>query len=265
LLEYIFRGGIELILLLILVASITKRAQIPFSAWLPAAMAAPTPISALVHSSTLVTAGVYLMIRFNELLGIREMLFYLSVITIFISGLGANFEIDIKKVIALSTLRQLGVIIMSLSLGLTELAFFHLLIHALFKSLLFLCAGVYIHGFGDKQDIRSLGGVIECAPLTTFYFIGCSLALCGFPFISGFYSRDLILEILMIRNLNWVQYGFVILATAFTVSYSLRLFILMVINFGFLGIAVYSIEGWVRLTPISVLFIFAVVRGSIIG
>jgi len=122
-------------------------------------------------------------------------LFYLSVSTIFISGLGANFEIDLKRVIALSTLRQLGVMIIALSLGFLELAYFHLLIHALFKSLLFLCAGVYIHGLGDKQDIRALGGVIERAPLTTFYFLGCSLALCGFPFISGFYSKDLILEI----------------------------------------------------------------------
>jgi len=158
-------------------------------------MAAPTPISALVHSSTLVTAGVYIIIRFNELLGVNVRLYYLSSITIFMSGLGANFEIDLRKIIALSTLRQLGVIIMALSLGFTELAYFHLLIHALFKSLLFLCAGVFIHGLGDKQDVRSLVGILEVSPLTLFYFIRCSLALCGFPFISGFYSKDLILEV----------------------------------------------------------------------
>jgi NADH-ubiquinone oxidoreductase chain 5 len=228
---------------LVVLAAITKRAQIPFSAWLPAAIAAPTPISSLVHSSTLVTAGVYLIIRFNELLGIRELLFYLSVATIFISGLGANFETDIKKIIALSTLRQLGVMIISLSLGLVELAFFHLLIHALFKSLLFLCAGVYIHGFGDKQDIRSLGGVIECAPLTSFFFLGCSLALCGFPFMSGFYSKDLILEIFMMGNLNSLQFIFVIIATAFTVSYSLRLFSFIVIKYGFINVSVSVVEG----------------------
>jgi len=193
--EHIYRSEILLILGLVILAALTKRAQIPFSAWLPAAMAAPTPISALVHSSTLVTAGVYLIIRFRELLGVNRILYYLSVLTIFISGLGANFEIDLKKIIALSTLRQLGVIIIVLSLGFSELAYFHLLIHALFKSLLFLCAGVFIHGFRDNQDIRALGSVIEGAPLTTFYFLGCSLALCGFPFLSGFYSKDLILEI----------------------------------------------------------------------
>jgi NADH-ubiquinone oxidoreductase chain 5 len=190
-----------------------------------------------------VTAGVYLIIRFNELLGVRELLFYLSVATMFISGLGANFETDIRKIIALSTLRQLGVIMMALSVGLVELAFFHLLIHALFKSLLFLCAGVYIHGLGDKQDIRSLGGAVECAPLTSFYFIGCSLALCGFPFMSGFYSRDLILEIVVIGNLNWSQIILVILATAFTVSYSLRLLLIIAVRYGFLGSLILSIEG----------------------
>jgi NADH-ubiquinone oxidoreductase chain 5 len=265
LLEYMYKGDLFFITLLMVLAAITKSAQIPFSAWLPAAIAAPTPISALVHSSTLVTAGVYLIIRFRELLGVREILFYLSVLTILMSGFGANFEIDIKRIIALSTLRQLGVMIISLSLGLVELAFFHLLMHALFKSLLFLCAGVYIHGFGDKQDVRSLGGVIECAPLTSFYFIGCSLALCGFPFIRGFYSKDLILEMLIIRNLNWPQLSLVILSTAFTVSYSLRLFLLIVIKCGYLGLAISSIEGWDRLSPMSVLFVFAVVRGAIIG
>lgn len=121
-------------------------------------MAAPTPVSALVHSSTLVTAGVYLLIRFREVLNINNYVFFIGVITIFISGLGANFETDLKKIIALSTLSQLGVIIIILGLGSLELAFFHLLSHALFKSLLFICAGVYIHRVGDIQDIRLIGG-----------------------------------------------------------------------------------------------------------
>jgi len=190
-------GGDKLffVLIMVILASITKSAQIPFSAWLPAAMAAPTPVSALVHSSTLVTAGVYLIIRFNYLVGLNLFIFYLGRLTIFMSGLGANFEIDLKKIIALSTLRQLGVIMIVLSLGYSELAFFHLLTHALFKSLLFLCAGVFIHGARDCQDIRFLGGVMSGMPISSLFFVCCSLSLCGFPFLSGFYSKDLILEL----------------------------------------------------------------------
>jgi NADH-ubiquinone oxidoreductase chain 5 len=146
LLQSIFISKVTaLVFTLIVFAAITKRAQVPFSAWLPAAIAAPTPVSSLVHSSTLVTAGVYLLIRFNFFLSFNYFLLVTSVITITLRGIGAFFEIDLKKVIALSTLRQLGVMIIIISLGIKELGFFHLLTHALFKSLLFLCAGFYIH------------------------------------------------------------------------------------------------------------------------
>lgn len=124
---------------------------------MPAAIAAPTPVSALVHSSTLVTAGVYLLIRFFNYLRGRVLFFILLLVgrlTMFISGIGANFEIDLKKIIALSTLRQLGLIIGILSLGFFKLAFFHLLTHALFKALLFLCAGLLIHSLLNFQDVR---------------------------------------------------------------------------------------------------------------
>jgi len=119
-------------------------------------MAAPTPVSALVHSSTLVTAGVYILIRLNIVIQFNYLLFVISLSTLFMSGVGANFEMDLKKIIALSTLSQLGLIIMSLAFGFRDLAFFHLISHALFKSLLFLCAGVFIHRLGDWQDIRLL-------------------------------------------------------------------------------------------------------------
>jgi len=261
----VYRREIVLILSLVVIAALTRRAQIPFSAWLPAAIAAPTPISALVHSSTLVTAGVYLIIRFRNLLGINGILFYISVGTIFISGLGANFEMDLKKIIALSTLSQLGVIIISLSIGLVELAYFHLLMHALFKSLLFLCAGVFIHGFGDKQDIRSLGGVIESTPLSSFYFIRCSLALCGFPFMSGFYSKDLILENFIMTDPNVWIILIVLLATAFTVTYSIRLFLILTFKFRRLNLGIRGIESVNCLGPMRTLFVLSVVGGSLIG
>lgn len=141
---------------LLVVAAMTKSAQIPFSAWLPAAMAAPTPVSSLVHSSTLVTAGVYLLIRFHGALGpgASRGLTLLACLTMFMAGLGANFEMDLKKVIALSTLSQLGLMMAILGMGYPQLAFFHLVTHALFKALLFLCAGALIHTLGDNQDIR---------------------------------------------------------------------------------------------------------------
>lgn len=215
------------IILIVIIAAITKRAQIPFSAWLPAAIAAPTPVSALVHSSTLVTAGVYLLIRFNYILEINFFLLFIGVFTIFISGLGANFENDLKKIIALSTLRQLGLIIITLSLGIVEFSFFHLITHAIFKSILFLCAGNFIHSIGDIQDIRHIGGLIRGCPVTSFYFVISSIALCGFPFLSGFFSKDVILEIFFIRRINLSIFIFIILSTFFTLTYSVRLIYLI--------------------------------------
>ena len=160
-------------------------------------MAAPTPVSALVHSSTLVTVGVYLLIRFSFLLEnhVATILLPISVLTIFISGIVAVFEFDLKKIIALSTLRQLGIIIFSISLGLYNIAFFHLITHALFKALLFLCAGILIHGVGGSQDIRIYGGLSLSYPLTGVCINLANLSLCGIPFISGFYSKDLIVEL----------------------------------------------------------------------
>lgn len=221
-----FIKNIGLIIFFLIVAGITKRAQIPFSVWLPRAMAAPTPVSALVHSSTLVTAGVYLLIRFNSYLVIREfrkVLIILSVLTIFISGLIANFEFDLKKIIALSTLRQLGLMIIILSVGYPLISYYHLLTHAIFKSLLFIRAGVIIHRIINNQDIRIIGGLNEFIPFTIYRFNLTLLALCGFPFIAGFYSKDIIIEIIYFRKFNVVIFFISVISLIFTVIYSIRL------------------------------------------
>lgn len=191
------------------------------------AIAAPTPVSALVHSSTLVTAGVYLLFRFNRFLVMSEirkfLLLYISVFTIFMAGLIANFEMDLKKIIALSTLSQLGLIIITLRLGMKFLAFYHLLTHAVFKSLLFMCAGIIIHFIDNNQDIRFYGKLNEFIPFTIMRFYISRLALIGFPFLAGFYSKDLIIEIIYIVKLNLFVLGFIIMSVMLTVSYSLRL------------------------------------------
>lgn len=216
-----------IIILCILFARITKRAQIPFSSWLPAAIAAPTPVSALVHSSTLVTAGVFLTIRFYDFL---SSLTYFSVIllltaslTIFIAGLSAITECDLKKIIALSTLRQLGVIIASLALGYPKLAFFHLITHAIFKALLFICAGSIIHYHSHGQDLRTVGNLTSQIPLTMRYLLIANISLCAAPFLSGFYSKDLILELSLFSPINFVTIFLFFIATIFTAAYSVRL------------------------------------------
>nr|QLY90130.1 NADH dehydrogenase subunit 5 [Trichostegia minor] len=212
--------------ILVVLAGFTKSAQIPFSSWLPAAMAAPTPVSALVHSSTLVTAGVYLLIRFSVLLensNLLKMIMFWGMLTMFMSGMGANFEFDLKKIIALSTLSQLGLMMTILGAGFMNLAFFHLLTHAFFKSLLFLCAGVLIHSFKDNQDIRNMGNIIKFMPMISTYFNISNLALCGAPFLAGFYSKDLILEIMFLSNLNMISMFLCFFSTGLTVSYSFRL------------------------------------------
>nr|UGS80262.1 NADH dehydrogenase subunit 5 [Fuelleborniella sp. FuspCA] len=218
---------------LIMVAAMTKSAQIPFSSWLPAAMAAPTPVSALVHSSTLVTAGVYLLIRFSfifEDFFMNKFMLIISVLTMLMSGLGAIFEYDLKKIIALSTLSQLGLMISSICLGLSEFAFFHLLSHALFKSLLFMCAGYMIHMMNDCQDIRFMGGMFKNSPVLCLYFNISNLSLCGFPFLAGFYSKDLILELIMLSTVNTLIFILYFLSVFFTVVYTFRLIYFSMIN-----------------------------------
>nr|QHD19746.1 NADH dehydrogenase subunit 5 [Epilachna admirabilis] len=209
----------------ILIAAMTKSAQIPFSSWLPAAMAAPTPVSALVHSSTLVTAGVYLLIRFNLIITEHFMFFllFIGLMTMFMSGMGANFEFDLKKIIALSTLSQLGLMMSILALGGWMLAFFHLLIHALFKALLFMCAGNMIHNLLNCQDIRFMGCLYKKMPLTVSYFNISNLSLCGLPFFSGFYSKDLVVEFLSMSYMNFFVYFIFYFSIGLTVSYSFRL------------------------------------------
>nr|YP_002791231.1 NADH dehydrogenase subunit 5 [Aeschyntelus notatus]ABZ01976.1 NADH dehydrogenase subunit 5 [Aeschyntelus notatus] len=220
---YIYDWGFYLYILII-IAAFTKSAQIPFSSWLPAAMAAPTPVSALVHSSTLVTAGVYLLIRFSSFIYNYNLGVFLlvSVLTMFMSGLCANFEYDMKSIIALSTLSQLGFMMSILFMGFSDIAFFHLLTHAFFKALLFLCAGLIIHCMNDSQDIRYMG-LLNNLPYTSTCFMISNLSLCGLPFLSGFYSKDMTLEFMTLNYFNLFIYLLFFISVGLTVSYSVRL------------------------------------------
>nr|YP_009528998.1 NADH dehydrogenase subunit 5 [Aulacophora lewisii]ATC73088.1 NADH dehydrogenase subunit 5 [Aulacophora lewisii] len=255
----------KMISYLVVLAAMTKSAQIPFSSWLPAAMAAPTPVSSLVHSSTLVTAGVYLLIRFNFTFSQNLMfiLVFISSMTMFMSGLGANFEFDLKKIIALSTLSQLGLMMSILALGEYKLAFFHLLIHALFKALLFMCAGNIIHNMGNCQDIRFMGGLIKQLPLTCTYLNICNLSLCGLPFMSGFYSKDLIVEVLSMNYLNIYIYVIFFISIGLTVSYSFRLTYYSLTGiFNYLSINMINESSLIMLKSMSGLILFVVFSGS---
>lgn len=252
--------------IIIIVAAVTKRAQIPFSVWLPAAMAAPTPVSSLVHSSTLVTAGVYLIIRFNEFFVervLREILLFMSVLTIFVSGLSALFEIDLKKIIAFSTLRQLGVIMLILSLGIYDLAFFHLLSHAVFKAILFLRAGRVIHGIIGYQDIRILGVISLVSPFISYIMVLSRLSLRGVLFLRGFYSKDIILEYIYLYNINWTMLLLIFISTIFTVLYSLRLVYYSRLKNNILIFRFNWIEDYKYNIPIFILGIITIFWGNV--
>lgn len=267
----IINKSFEIIIIgsLVILAAITKSAQIPFSSWLPAAIAAPTPVSALVHSSTLVTAGVYLLIRFNILLVdsfIGQFLLLISGLTIFIAGLGANFEFDLKKIIALSTLSQLGLIISILSIGFYKLAFFHLLTHALFKALLFICAGVIIHNTKNAQDIRFIGRLSIRIPLTCSCFNIANLALCGIPFLAGFYSKDLILEVVMLSYINFFSFFLFFFSTGLTVCYSFRLvYYSMTGDFNITSLNILNDKGWTISFRIFFLIVIAIIGGRMLN
>nr|WRK21395.1 NADH dehydrogenase subunit 5 [Acinopterus sp.] len=213
----------SLIFFMVILSSFTKSAQIPFSCWLPAAMAAPTPVSSLVHSSTLVTAGVYLLIRFHSLIFLNTYFLYISFLTMLMASFCANFEYDLSKIIALSTLSQLGLMMVCLFLGFSDLCFFHLLSHAMFKSLLFLCSGIMIHLLGDNQDIRLMGCLSLSIPYVCMCFNLANFSLFGVPFLSGFYSKDLILEVSVFEGMGLVFFLLFYFSLSLTASYSLRL------------------------------------------
>nr|AUB29942.1 NADH dehydrogenase subunit 5 [Rinaca jonasii] len=259
----------EIIGVMIILAAMTKSAQIPFSSWLPAAMAAPTPVSALVHSSTLVTAGVYLLIRFNMLL--VDMFFFkilllLSILTMFMAGISANYEFDLKKIIALSTLSQLGLMMSILSMGFPDLAFFHLLTHAMFKAMLFMCAGVIIHMMNDTQDIRYMGGISLFIPLTSLCLNISNMALCGIPFLAGFYSKDLILEMVSFSNLNFLVFFFYYVSTGLTMFYTFRLIMYtMIMDYNLLTIYNLYDEDYIMLKSMMMLLFMSVVSGSFLS
>nr|YP_009502500.1 NADH dehydrogenase subunit 5 [Neptis alwina]AWV82902.1 NADH dehydrogenase subunit 5 [Neptis alwina] len=261
--------SMKIIGLLVIIAAMTKSAQIPFSSWLPAAMAAPTPVSALVHSSTLVTAGVYLLIRFNNLL--VDMFFFkflllLSGLTMMMAGICANYEFDLKKIIALSTLSQLGLMMSILSMGFYDLAFFHLLTHAMFKALLFMCAGVVIHMMNDNQDIRMMGGISIYIPLTSLCLNISNLALCGIPFLAGFYSKDIILEMVSMSNLNLMIFYLYYFSTGLTMFYTMRLLIYLMIN-DFNLLSTYNLydEDYGMLKSMFILLFMSLVSGSFLS
>nr|YP_010736706.1 NADH dehydrogenase subunit 5 [Charinus ferreus]WEM34690.1 NADH dehydrogenase subunit 5 [Charinus ferreus]WEM34703.1 NADH dehydrogenase subunit 5 [Charinus ferreus] len=220
-------GGECLVLLgfLFFLAGITSSAQVPFSAWLPAAMAAPTPVSSLVHSSTLVAAGVFLMVRLSGMLGwVADLLFLLGLVTMFMAGVGANYEMDLSSVVALSTLSQLGVMMMIVSLGEWQLAYFHMVVHALFSAMMFMSVGFVIHGFGGWQDVRVMGGLGGYFPFVGVGMMVSGMALMGFPFMAGFYSKDLILESVMVGVWGWIIVLVVVLSFLMTVGYSMSIF-----------------------------------------
>nr|YP_009106923.1 NADH dehydrogenase subunit 5 [Hamadryas epinome]AIT96651.1 NADH dehydrogenase subunit 5 [Hamadryas epinome] len=261
--------SMKIVSLLVILAAMTKSAQIPFSSWLPAAMAAPTPVSALVHSSTLVTAGVYLLIRFNLMLldtYMLKLLLLLSSLTMFMAGISANYEFDLKKIIALSTLSQLGLMMSILSMGYSDLAFFHLLTHAMFKALLFMCAGVIIHMMNNNQDIRMMGGLSLYIPLTSLCMNISNLALCGIPFLAGFYSKDLILEVLSMSNLNLLIFMMYYFSTGLTMFYTFRLLMYLMINdYNLLSIYNLYDEDFIMLKSMFILLFMSLISGSFLS
>lgn len=223
------------------IGAIGKSAQLGLHTWLPDAMEGPTPVSALIHAATMVTAGVFLIIRFSPLIEFSSFVLFILVIfgsfTAFFAAITGTFQNDLKKVIAYSTCSQLGYMIFCCGLSGYNISIFHLTNHAFFKALLFLCAGSVIHAVNDEQDMRRMGAIVKFMPVTyASMFLG-SLALIGIPFLTGFYSKDIILEIASIfrnNNLNYftssISFWLGNLAVIFTAYYSFRLIFITFLN-----------------------------------
>jgi NADH-quinone oxidoreductase subunit L len=221
-------GIITAICIALFIGAIGKSAQIPLFTWLPDAMAGPTPVSALIHAATMVTAGIYLIARSNFLYNLShealQIILIIGLLTSFISGIIALRQNDIKKVLAYSTVSQLGLMFAALGVGAYTTAMFHVTTHAFFKALLFLGAGSVIHALHGEQDIRNMGGLKKFMPTTFFTFLIGTMAIIGFPLTSGFFSKDEILAKLWANDpIYWILGVACSIITAF---YMLRMFFL---------------------------------------
>nr|AYP41329.1 NADH dehydrogenase subunit 5 [Hirsutella thompsonii] len=195
---YVQENVIMIIGICLLIGAMAKSSQVGLHVWLPMAMEGPTPVSALIHAATMVTAGVYLLIRSSPIIEYSNtvllLCLWLGAVTTVFSSLIGLFQQDIKKIIAYSTMSQLGMMVIAIGLSSYNIAIFHLINHAFYKGLLFLGAGAVIHAVADNQDLRRYGGLISFLPLTYTVILIASLSLVAFPFMTGFYSKDFILE-----------------------------------------------------------------------
>ena len=233
---FIFNFKINLLFLIgvfLLIGVLSKSAQIGLHTWLPDAMEGPTPVSALIHAATMVTAGVYLLIRtsfiFEFIPSILHIISIIGAFTAFFSATIALVQMDIKKLIAYSTCSQLGYMVFSCGLSLYNLSLFHLFNHAFFKALLFLSAGSIIHSLNNEQDLRKMGGLLKILPNSYISILIASLSLCGFPFLSGFFSKDLIIEFSFLDfELDKIFCFWLVYCCAFiTMLYSIKLLFLI--------------------------------------
>ena len=250
------------------IGSIGKSAQIPLFTWLPDAMAGPTPVSALIHAATMVTAGIYLIVRsyffYNLTPLVLDFILGIGLVTSLITAFIGLRQNDIKKVLAYSTVSQLGFMVMALGVGAYVTAMFHLITHAFFKALMFLGAGSVIHAMGGEQDMRFMGGLRKKIPLTYWTFFIGTLAICGVPPLSGMISKDEILVMLYAKNpMIWVM---AMISSGLTTAYMFRL--LFLTFFGeFRGTKEKEKNlhesPWIMILPLVVLSILSIVGGGI--
>ena len=261
---------LDLICILLFLGAMGKSAQIGLHTWLPDAMEGPTPVSALIHAATMVTAGVFLIIRCSYFFEFSPnalgLIILVGSLTSFFAATTGLFQNDIKRIIAYSTCSQLGYMIFACGLSSYDLGIFHLANHAFFKALLFLGAGSVIHAMADEQDIRKMGGLRKLLPFSYSVMVIGSLALIGFPFLTGFYSKDAILEVAFAKGGLYGNFSYILgsLAAWCTSFYSTRLLFLVFLSEpnGSRIVTINAREGsWLMGLPLVILSIITVVLG----